>query len=67
MVVVLENGMELEGIVEWYDRYAIKLRNVGSADALNNGHSVGRHRVLIYKDGIRYIYKAGENGQQTMT
>lgn len=67
MVVVLENGMELEGIVEWYDRYAIKLRNVGSADALNDGHTVGRNRVLIYKDGIRYIYKAGENGQQTMT
>jgi hypothetical protein len=28
--------------------------------------NVGRNRVLIYKDSIRYIYKAGENAPQTM-
>lgn len=67
MVVVLENGMEIEGIIEWYDRYAIKLRNVGMPDAAENGHGGGRNRVLIYKDGIRYIYKAGEDTPQTMT
>lgn len=54
MVVVLEDGEQLEGVIEWYDRYAIKMRNVG------------RNRVLIYKDSIRYIYKAGENAPQTM-
>ena len=59
MVVILENGQQLEGLIEWYDRYAIKMRSVG-------GNS-GRGRVLIYKDSIRYIYKAGENAPQTMT
>jgi len=29
MIVMLENGDELEGVIEWYDRFAIKLRNVG--------------------------------------
>jgi len=59
MVVVLENGEQLEGIVEWYDRYALKLRNVGT--------HTGRNRVLVYKDSIRYIYKVGENAPQTMS
>lgn len=64
MVVVLENGQQLEGIVEWYDRYAIKLRNVGGDQ---ENHGTGRHRVLVYKDSIRYIYKAEDNAPQTMT
>ena len=63
MVVVLENGDQLEGSIEWYDRYAIKLRNVGRG-GLQHG---ARTRVLVYKDGIRYIYKAGENIPQTMS
>lgn len=58
MVVVLENGEHFEGVIEWYDRYAIKMRNVG--------HN-GRNRMLVYKDSIRYIYKAGENAPQTMS
>jgi small nuclear ribonucleoprotein (snRNP)-like protein len=72
IIVVLENGSQLEGTIEWYDRYAIKLRAVSpgaAAESNGNGnHSVpGRNRVLIYKDCIRYIYKAGENAPQTMT
>lgn len=63
MVVVLENGVELEGSIEWYDRYAIKLRNVGRG----TGQNATRSRVLVYKDAIRYIYKAGENLPHTMT
>ena len=58
MVVVLENNEHFEGVIEWYDRYAIKLRNVG--------RGTGRNRMLLYKDSIRYIYKAGENAPQTM-
>jgi sRNA-binding regulator protein Hfq len=58
MIVVLENGEQFEGVIEWYDRYAIKMRNVG--------HN-GRNRMLVYKDSIRYIYKAGENAPQTMS
>lgn len=63
MVVVLENGERLEGSIEWHDRYAIKLRNVGHS-GLQNG---ARTRVLVYKDSIRYIYKAAENLPQTMS
>lgn len=63
MIVVLENGEELEGSIEWYDRYAIKLRNVGHSGLQNSA----RTRVLVYKDSIRYIYKAGENIPQTMS
>lgn len=66
MVVVLENGEQIEGVIEWYDRYAIKLRNLGHGNGQENGHAGGRTRVLIYKDCIRYIYKAGENAPQTM-
>ena len=67
MIVVLENGEHIEGAIEWYDRYAIKLRSLGSSNGQKNGHSGGRTRVLIYKDSIRYIYKAGENAPQTMS
>lgn len=79
MMVVLENGEQLEGVIEWYDRYAIKLRNVAcknggpanASAALGNGqedgHTAARSRVLIYKDCIRYIYKTSETAPQTMT
>jgi len=63
MIVMLENGDELEGVIEWYDRFAIKLRNVGRG-GLQSG---ARTRVLVYKESIRYIYKAGENLPQTMS
>jgi len=43
---VLEDGEVIEGYIEWYDRYAIKVRN-GS-------------RTLIYKSGIKYLYKVNE-------
>ena len=66
MIVVLENGEQLEGVIEWYDRYAIKMRNLGHSNG-DGAHSPGRTRVLIYKDSIRYIYKAGDNAPQTMS
>jgi sRNA-binding regulator protein Hfq len=46
MCFVLEDGEKLEGYIEWYDRNAIKIR-----------HST---RTLIYKAGIKYLYKVGE-------
>ena len=48
MVIVLSDGEEIHGIIEWYDRNCIKVSR-SSASAL-----------LIYKPSIRYIYKAGE-------
>ncbi len=46
MVIVLEDGEQIEGCIEWYDRNAIKVK--------------GANRMLIYKAAIKYIYKAGE-------
>jgi len=48
MVFVLEDGSQVQGVIEWYDRHSIKVR--------------GRSRVLIYKSAIKYLYKAGEVG-----
>jgi sRNA-binding regulator protein Hfq len=50
MAFVLEDGEVIEGYIEWYDRYAIKVRN-GS-------------RTLIYKSSIKYLYKVGEGSGQ---
>ncbi len=48
MMFVLEDGEQIEGTIEWYDRYAIKVRQ-------------GRVRTLIYKAGIKYLYKAADH------
>ncbi len=53
MTFVLEDGEQIEGMIEWYDRNAIKVRR-------------GKVRTLIYKAGIKYLYKAEDkaiNGQ----
>jgi RNA chaperone Hfq len=48
MVVVLEDGEQIEGCIEWYDRNSIKVR--------------GRTKSLIYKSAIKYMYKLGDVG-----
>jgi sRNA-binding regulator protein Hfq len=48
MVLVLEDGSRVQGVIEWYDRHSIKVR--------------GKSRVLVYKCAIKYIYKQGEAG-----
>jgi sRNA-binding regulator protein Hfq len=50
MVFVLEDGEQIEGLIEWYDREAIKVRHGGI-------------RTLIYKSGIKYLYKASEKAR----
>ena len=52
LVVVLADGEQIEGTLEWYDHFAIKLR--GSQ----------RRHVLIYKSGIKYLFKADERAQR---
>ncbi|HEY0794245.1 MAG TPA: hypothetical protein VGD64_00555 [Acidisarcina sp.] len=47
LVFVLDDGEQIEGVIEWYDRNVVKVKNGG--------------RVLIYKSNIKYLYKAGEN------
>jgi sRNA-binding regulator protein Hfq len=46
MVVVLHDGEELHGVIEWYDRSCLK---VNREDGPN---------LLIYKPSIKYMYKA---------
>lgn len=46
MVIVLEDGEQIEGCIEWYDKNAIKVK--------------GSSRMLVYKAAIKYIYKAAE-------
>ena len=50
MVFVLADGERIEGVIEWYDRNALKVR--------------GREKTLIYKSSLKYMYKFGENAQQ---
>ncbi|WP_158615260.1 RNA chaperone Hfq [Acidipila sp. EB88] len=47
MVFVLEDGEQIQGVVEWFDQHSIKIRN----------HT----RTLIFKRTIKYLYKAGED------
>jgi sRNA-binding regulator protein Hfq len=47
MTVILDDGEELQGIIQWYDKTTLKLL-------------VGRTRVLIYKACIKYLFKSSE-------
>ena len=49
MVVVLCDGEEIRGTIEWYDKTCIKLSRTGAPN------------LMIYKPSIRYMYKEGEN------
>lgn len=51
MVVVLKDGEEIHGIIEWYDKRCLKVNRTG-----------GLPNLLIYKPNIKYIYKASEAG-----
>jgi len=48
MVFILEDGVRVQGVIEWYDRNSIKVR--------------GKSRVLLYKSAVKYLFKAGEVG-----
>ncbi len=50
MVIILNDGEELEGTIEWYDRDALK---VNRTDAPN---------VLLLKHNIKYMFKAEDRG-----
>ena|SRR5579863_5907193 len=51
VVVVLKDGEQIQGLIEWYDRNCIKLNR-------HNGMN-----LLLYKPSIRYMYKASESRQ----
>ena len=48
MVVVLDNGEQLRGHIEWYDRSCIKVNREGNPN------------LLVFKHAIKYLYKQEE-------
>jgi sRNA-binding regulator protein Hfq len=48
MVLVLKDGEEVHGVIEWYDKCAIRLLREEAPG------------LMIYKPSIKYMYKAGE-------
>ena len=48
MVIVLLDGEEIEGTIEWYDRGALKVNRKGAPN------------LLLLKRNIKYMFKADE-------
>jgi RNA chaperone Hfq len=48
IAVILRDGEELRGYIEWYDRHSIKLNRSGEPN------------VMVYKTNIKYIYKLND-------
>jgi sRNA-binding regulator protein Hfq len=53
MVVVLDDGEQVRGHIEWYDRNCIKV------------HREDEPNMLIFKHCIKYVYKQEEEEQAT--
>ena len=51
MVIVLRDGEQIHGVIEWYDKSCLKVNRNGGAN------------LMIYKPSIKYMYKEGENGK----
>ena len=49
MVVILETGETIRGVIEWYDKSCIKV------------HRANEPNLLIMKTSIRYMYKQNES------
>lgn len=49
MVVVLRDGEEIHGLIEWYDRNCLKINRSGAPN------------VMVYKPSIKYMYKESES------
>ena len=50
MVIVLRDGEEVRGVIEWYDKNCLKINR-----------DAGEPNLMIYKPAIKYMYKEGEN------
>ncbi len=53
MVIVLLDGEEIEGTIEWYDRGALKINRRSAPN------------LLILKRNVKYMYKAEDRVSQT--
>ena len=49
MVILLRDGEEIHGTIEWYDKTCLKVNRNGQPN------------LMIYKPTIKYMYKEGEN------
>jgi host factor-I protein len=52
MVIVLRDGEEVHGIIEWYDKSCLKVVRED-----------GGPNLMIYKPAIKYMFKEEENGR----
>jgi host factor-I protein len=52
MVLVLQDGEEIHGMIEWYDKYCLKVNRTSGSN------------LLIYKPSIKYMFKESEAGQR---
>lgn len=52
MVIVLRDGEQVSGIIEWYDKNCLKINRNGGAN------------LLIYKPSIKYMFKESESGKK---
>jgi len=52
MVVVLQDGEQILGVIEWYDRNCIKV------------HRQNGPNLLIYKSFIKYLFKENEGAER---
>ena len=52
MVILLKDGEEIRGTIEWYDRHTIKV------------HRPTEPNILLLKDNIKYMYKENEDKEQ---
>jgi len=52
MVIVLRDGEQVHGVIEWYDKTCLKINRNGAPN------------LMIYKPAIKYMYKEAENGKK---
>jgi host factor-I protein len=52
MVIVLRDGEQIHGVIEWYDKHCLKVNRPSAPN------------IVIYKPAIKYMFKEGENNGQ---
>ena len=52
MVIVLKDGEEVRGVIEWYDKASLKV------------HRTSEPYILLMKDTVKYMYKENEDKDQ---
>ena len=52
MVIVLKDGEQIRGVIEWYDKHSLKI------------HRPADPNILLPKENIKYMYKENEEGDE---